>query len=493
MAAFPALAIGGVDARYFGQGQDDKIRNSLRNIQLSEAQRTIDSREAMKAPLASLATGNRTQQRDAIAKIAQIDPETAIKIRSQMPQNDLDQLKAWAGLFGNVQDPQTYFAAVKAGQAAGLDTSNLPIKYDANFINATKQIAGAEYTLGPGQVRFKGGVEIGRGPEQYHAPQTVIGPDGKPYYLDGKPVLPNVQSPRDEFMKMIGGDSSGLGGGAGNDQLQSIPIEGVPSGASMSGGTDTAKPTVKELFRALPQEVQAGILAAKDPMQAFSSYMTRQKGLDIQFGPDGKVTSITQGGGGTPGGMQKATAGNLEKDLLTAREGIARLARIQMSVKPEYMTYPTQMENMWRAFKEKAGVDLSPGERQQLADYTAFRRDAFDNINRYIKEITGAQMSAQEADRITKGMPDPQRDSPTEFASKMQATMGSLRMSAARYVYALRSGLDPKSVNLDTMPSIVNERGKQIEQTVSSRNPEWKPDQVQQFVKKQLMVEFGLE
>lgn len=223
--------------------------------------------------------------------------------------------------------------------------------------------------------------------------------------------------------------------------------------------------------------------------------MTRAKGLDVQFDENGRVRSITQGGSSTPGGMQKKTAGNIEEKLLTTREGLARLDSIATTYRPEYLTYPEQLENAWVALKEKSGGVLgrvSPEERQRLADYTQFRRDAVDNINRYINEITGAQMSEAEANRLRKGVPDAEKDSPTEFASKWISTSKSLQMAAARYVYALRNGLDVESVSVGQMPQIVNDRGAALEQSIKARNPSMSDQQVQEIVQGQLLIEFGL-
>lgn len=337
-------------------------------------------------------------------------------------------------------------------------------------------------------------------------PQIVKGADGYQYYASGpdkgKRVLGGIKSPRDQFMEMIGGTgpmtggggTGFLGGGAGGDTLR---IEGIPEGATLSAGTDTAQPrsSMRELFYSLPPAVQQGILAAKDPMQAFSTYMTRAKGLDVQFDENGRVRSITQGGSSTPGGMQKKTAGNIEEKLLTTREGLARLDSIATTYRPEYLTYPEQLENAWVALKEKSGGVLgrvSPEERQRLADYTQFRRDAVDNINRYINEITGAQMSEAEANRLRKGVPDAEKDSPTEFASKWISTSKSLQMAAARYVYALRNGLDVESVSVGQMPQIVNDRGAALEQSIKARNPSMSDQQVQEIVQGQLLIEFGL-
>ena len=80
---------------------------------------------------------------------------------------------------------------------------------------------------------------------------------------------------------------------------------------------------------------------------------------------------------------------------------------------------------------------LSPDQKEQLADFTQYRQDAYTNLNNYIKSITGAAMSIQEAQRITKGMPSPgeyffEGDSPTETRRKIDNAIQGTELSLAR-------------------------------------------------------------
>lgn len=507
MAYYPALGIRPVNMLMLGKGEADKLENSMGKLQLGEAERLIGNREALKGPMGEYATGDRQQQRAALGKIAGIDPDKAAELRAKMPANDLDQLKGWATLFRSVKDRPSYVAALQAGKMAGLDSNGLPMQYDQNVVDVILQVAGEDKIVGPGSTLLRGDKPVYTAPFAPRDPakrQTVVGPDGKPYFVDTQqPVLPGVKSPRDTFMEMIGGGGDNqLGGGAGNDQLQ--PIRGVPDGATLSAGTDAAKPmpTVRELFNSLPPEVQMGIKMSKDPMQAFSAYMTKSKGLDIQFGPDGKVTSITQGGSGAP--MQKATQTKIEEKLFNASESLARLDNITAGYRPEYLTYPEQFSNAWTAFKSKTGIlNVSPEETKRLTDYTMFRRDAVSNMNLYIKEITGAQMSEAEAERIRKGIPDPENDSPPEFAAKLIATKKEARAAIARYAYLRSNGLsdgeirsrlkkeDPMVIGLD-MVKVMDSRAANIEAEVKARNPTMTDEQIRNIVKGQLRVEFAL-
>jgi hypothetical protein len=67
------------------------------------------------------------------------------------------------------------------------------------------------------------------------------------------------------------------------------------------------------------------------------------------------------------------------------------------------------------------------------------------------KELTGAQMSAKEADRLRLAQPDPgeqfwQGDDPVTFKAKMNDVVITTRAAVARYQYYLSQGLSPATV-----------------------------------------------
>jgi len=183
---------------------------------------------------------------------------------------------------------------------------------------------------------------------------------------------------------------------------------------------------------------------------------------------------ITAGGAtvrtGVP--MQKKTAASLEDKVISATNGLARVRSIKSSFRPEYQTVATRWDALKTAFQEKAagipalewvGKQFGEGDRQLLRDFTVYKRRSIENLNLYIKEITGAQMSIQEAQRLTRGMPNPGKglldgDSPTEFYAKLIDVERSLKKATARYVYALKNGLDPLAMNIDEIENVMSRR-----------------------------------
>lgn len=212
-------------------------------------------------------------------------------------------------------------------------------------------------------------------------------------------------------------------------------------------------------------------------------------GMEITT-PEG--TTIRTGVRSGAGGMSKPTATKLEEEIRTSQAGIQRLAQIKSRFKPEYLTLPTKIAMAYSRGKELIGMDLSPEEETALAGYSAFQRDAVDSLNRYIKEITGAQMSEAEADRIRKGIPDPENDSPTQFKAKMDASVKSLQLASARASFALQHGLTPKTIPLDSMPQLIDNRGAELEAEIRQQNPGMPVAQIREQVKTQLKAEFGL-
>lgn len=217
-------------------------------------------------------------------------------------------------------------------------------------------------------------------------------------------------------------------------------------------------------------------------------------GMKMTVDKDGNVTFAT---GDMAAAMGTKTTGTIEGKLFDATEGIARLESIRGRFRPEYQ----QIATRWNAFKtrwrEKLDLNVSADDLALLEDFSAYRRDSIGNINRYIKEITGAQMSEAEAKRLRKAVPDPgdgifDGDSPTEFLSKMNATFKSLRLATARYTYTLRNGLDWKKLSLDKVENIMRKRMDEIEQAILQQNPDTPPEEVRETMKRTLAEEFGL-
>ncbi len=199
------------------------------------------------------------------------------------------------------------------------------------------------------------------------------------------------------------------------------------------------------------------------PNEEFMIESTPGGGFSIRKGPT------------TAAGLTKATTTDIEKQLLGANEGYVRLQNIAASFKPEYQELGTRWDNLVTSWKAKLGGAgaVSLEDKKSLTEYAAFRRDAFSNMNLYIKNITGAQMSEAEAKRLTKAIPDPGDtllggDDPITFKAKLESAMRELGKAKVRYAYYLKKGIVnvdeiAQQTPLDTMQVAVNpETGQRI-------------------------------
>ena len=126
-----------------------------------------------------------------------------------------------------------------------------------------------------------------------------------------------------------------------------------------------------------------------------------------------------------------------------------------------------------------------------------------NNLSQYIKEVTGAAMGIQEEKRIRAGMPDPEKDGPTQFEAKLRNSIAQTKFALARYNYLAKQGYSVESlganreklsglIKIEDMPKVINERGAALRQQISTSRPGMPPADIDVFVMKQLKQEFGI-
>jgi hypothetical protein len=232
------------------------------------------------------------------------------------------------------------------------------------------------------------------------------------------------------------------------------------------------------------------------------------KGMIVESDGKGGFSIRTNVDANSPGNMQKTTTGKVEEKLLSANEGLARISGIVRSFKPEFQEIPTRLGTAWSSLKSKMGVGIPPEEQKRLEEYGVYKQDALENINLYIKEITGAQMSEKEAERLRPAMPDPGEgvfggDDPVTFKSKLANTYKKLRMAQIRYNHYLSRGLKEDAfkelvkkgdvVSLERMEQILDEKGDQYAADLKKQNPNINTADLFDQVRSRLSKEFGLE
>ena len=236
------------------------------------------------------------------------------------------------------------------------------------------------------------------------------------------------------------------------------------------------------------------------------------KGVTIKTNADGSF-EYTQGP--LTAGLGTSATTEVEKRLMNIDDSLSRVNDIITEFKPEYQQLGTRWATLATKWKEKLADtplkvfmgDVSANEKQLLSEFSTYRKNAVASANEEIKRITGAQMSNQEAKRLIKGLPNPgtglfDGDSPTEFISALKVTYRNLMKAKARYLYYRNKGYDDseikglfksnKSMSLNEISVVINERAEQIEADLKARSPEIGGAELIQTVKAQLAKEFGI-
>ena len=161
--------------------------------------------------------------------------------------------------------------------------------------------------------------------------------------------------------------------------------------------------------------------------------------------PDGtQGFRVVRGSGGTPTGggegLTKPTTTSLEKDIVQANERLSRIRNIRESFDPAFLNLPNQVFTKGAALAERFGVELGPETKQKVAEFTEFRTNTLQNLNRTLNELSGAAVSPAEAERLKAELPT-ETDSPTEFASKVANIEAQLEAAIARNQVLLEGGV----------------------------------------------------
>jgi hypothetical protein len=196
------------------------------------------------------------------------------------------------------------------------------------------------------------------------------------------------------------------------------------------------------------------------------------------------------------GNLSKTTASKVEEGVLTSAEAMSRLNSIYGTYRPEYLNVPFRAKQEWTNLAGKF-KDVSPKDKQILTGYYEFKQNALQNLNKTIKDLTGAAMGVQEADRIIASLPNAGStvfggDSPVEFEAKLNNAVQQTKYALARQTYALKSGIKKdawEKIPLSDMPSIVNKRAEEIGKAYKL-DPNKEADK--QTIKRQLAAEFGI-
>ena len=172
------------------------------------------------------------------------------------------------------------------------------------------------------------------------------------------------------------------------------------------------------------------------------------------FGPDGRPIVTT--GSVPPGSLTTANQTALQERALQTQDRLARLSGIGEAFQPELLTLPEQGKIAFSKIKERLGVDISDEERKRIEDAATLSRRALEDLNLTLRDMSGAAITPQEADRLRAAMPDPENDSPTEFVAKYNDLVSTLQGAQTRYLQQL--GVQPAAAGSDDGMQIIQDQ-----------------------------------
>jgi hypothetical protein len=197
--------------------------------------------------------------------------------------------------------------------------------------------------------------------------------------------------------------------------------------------------------------------------------------------------------GGSSAPFTKPTLGKLEETQVQGMEGLARLDEINRVADPELLTYGSKLKDWGLDLKSKIGFELSPEDQKFRTRYTEMRQATMVNLNKTIKDQTGATITDNEVPRIESTVPT-MNDAPDQFPTKLKGAQRLLRNGMIRGQIAREAGMDPlqSGIDLGDTKTLIDKRGEQLTRHLTARSQGMAPADVQALVDKQLKAEFGL-
>jgi hypothetical protein len=293
--------------------------------------------------------------------------------------------------------------------------------------------------------------------------------------------------------------------------------EDVAAGFAIGGVEEKANPTsvrhhqleIDEMRKnGAPPEQIAEIQAVIDNKTAPKG----KSGRVTTVGPDGSVRIAEGDAAMDAASLDSVGKRGVKKDLMGAAKTLSSLYQVREWYDPEYLTYQGWGKLQYYRQRDKLGK-ASPEQKAALADYQRWVSDSWEYVNEYIKHITGAQMSHNEAKRIMKAIPNPgdgflSGDSPSEYQGKLDQAIKRSERSHARLQYINKHGLkiitdkvmseDPNEtgqfagIELSDVDGLIRDRGNEIETILKEQNPEMSEAEIDKRVVESVKKEFGV-
>ncbi|MEX0319018.1 MAG: hypothetical protein AB3N21_13755 [Ruegeria sp.] len=222
-----------------------------------------------------------------------------------------------------------------------------------------------------------------------------------------------------------------------------------------------------------------------------------EKGMVISSDGQGGFT-LVQGGGEQVTQFGTKARNMLDERTINAAAMLNRLRDTKALLRPEYLQIPTRLGAAWGQAMDKMGR-ATPEQQSLVANFAQFKTEAFNNLNTSLKELSGAAVTPQEAERLLEQLPKVgtgvlDGDSPVEFQAKMEQAILQQKRAIARYNLWQAQGAvgNPWDMgSLDQVDKMINARGIQIEEQLRG-NGITDPQVLKQQVAQQLRREVGI-
>jgi len=213
--------------------------------------------------------------------------------------------------------------------------------------------------------------------------------------------------------------------------------------------------------------------------------------------PEGFVT-VRGSATGSPNQFLGARATNeAETSVIGIDDQLANLRAIEGKLQDKFLQAPAKVLNQVFSGAESLGIDLTPDQKESLTAISDFQQESFKALNEGIRALTGAAMTAAETPRLRKQLPDPEKDSPTVFKTKLKSSIRSLELARARRLWMLANGIEfefsgdkQPPVSLDGFKSMVDKRGDELMQELKDDDSAIGEDELKQQVITRLRQEF---
>lgn len=170
----------------------------------------------------------------------------------------------------------------------------------------------------------------------------------------------------------------------------------------------------------------------------------KNTGMALRVNEDGSLELVSGDAqlpqGGLPYG--KPTQNKIEAAIVDNAARTDRLNRIWETYNPKFLEYETKAKDWGNRQLDKLGL-AGPEQQAAIANMARFKTTAMNDLTQLLKEMSGAAVTPQEAERQLKVIADAENDSPAQFLAKMKETMRTHAASQARLIKMRVLGMQP--------------------------------------------------